>query len=228
MEYGQENGPKPERGFLPRGIFLWAALIALIWAATALIGSRRIESRTAVPQTSERSVTKPPLMNADVLYLQYPVNKTVAAIQGAQAALASQPPDVQASQIALDSAYQAVAEMTGYYLPLTEARDHLVRAYWEHLAGQNGQRDEDLAAASNQLAWVVENTPSPAQGDAEELLTLLNSLELHKQTDQTFARTLSDLIGKMQMHLRKASLKLEGPDASPGAGGAPASKAADG
>jgi hypothetical protein len=178
-----------------------------------------MDPQTATPPRDDRAATKPPLVDADVEYLHYPVNKTVAALQEAQTALAAQPPDIQDSRAALDLAQQAVAEVTGYYLPLTEARDHLILAYWKHMTGQNERRDGDLAAASNQLTRLLEKAPAPAQSDAEELLTILNSLELHKQTDSTFIRDLSNLCEKIKTHLRYAPLKLGMLEDSPAADG---------
>jgi len=211
-----KNDRDPTQGtnhsFFPRGIFPWLAGFALVWAVMALIGSRRTPSKPAALPADVHSVTESPVKDANVHYLQYPIEKTVVALKDAQTTLGSARPDIQATKVAINQAQQAVAELTDYYLPLTEARDHLVRAYWEHLAGQNDLRDVDLAAASNQLAWIVENSSVLMGNDAEELLTILNSLELHKQKDQMFVEDLRNLCEKVQMHLVHASLKLEKPD----------------
>jgi hypothetical protein len=187
---------------------------ALLVGASALVLAS-CEVDTAEPRTA---TARPAVKEYSAHYLNEPVQELSRAIEDARAALRSSEsepdsePDPHAGDAALARAADIAAELTGYYLPVTAARDHLIRAYQAQLGGDLAQRDDQLAAAEEQLTWVVEHSRRATSEYASELLTVLTSIELHKDTSSNLLEALRSLCEETQTHLLKAPLVLRGND----------------
>lgn len=153
--------------------------------------------------------TAQPVPGANAGYLDTPAERARTAVDDAIEALAAAGTDAASARAALGEARQALDDLTGFYLPLTAARDLLVQAWYDQDAGRAADRDAHLAEAGNRLRRVVETGTPPAAMTAGELLTILDSLELHKTGDSRFADELRGLCTTVQDRLVAAGFDLD-------------------
>jgi hypothetical protein len=189
----------------PRARWLAAGLVVGLVAA---LSSCQVEP--SVPPTVD---AKPALTEYSTHYLDAPAREVAQAISAARSSLQDTSPDLHAVGVSLEHAAAITRELTDYYLPVTAARDHLIIAYEAHIRGDPDRRDAQLSAAEEQLTWVVEHSPRATSEYAAELLTLLTSIELHKNTSTDLADSLESLCQSVQTHLLKAPLVLRGNEA---------------
>jgi hypothetical protein len=204
IDSGAGNG----RRFPPGGgslLALAAAAFTLIW----VIGSCRVRpeagARTAVAAAHAERVVP----DENVHYLETAAARIAAAALSAQDALASAPADTATARTALRETHDLAAAVSGFYLPVTAARDLLVGAWYDQTAGRTSERDVKLAEAGNRLREVVESGPSQTVGVAAGLLAALDSLELHKTTDTVIADDLRKLCRTFQERLTAAEFTLD-------------------
>jgi len=218
----------------PLGTFF--AMIAGGWLLAWVIGSCQAFPDTRQPQRSTAGVPAEQVVHGEnVHFLDTPADRARTAVADAEDAMDAAGPEADEARADLARAKEALDEITGFYLPLTAARDALVRAWYDQAAGKTAARDDRLAEAGNALRQVVENGPPPAATTAGELLSILDSIELHKGSatqpaEPKFADDLRSLCTAVQDRLTAAEFDLDRPQdetAAPTAAASPATPPPD-
>jgi hypothetical protein len=225
MNSGDRNTSADNRKrFLPGGggvLVMVAAALTLMW----VFGSRQFDREQSRPAPTAAAPSEPIVPDENVQYLAFIAARAEAAVALAANALAGANPDTAAARVALGESRELLATMTGFYLPVTAARDLLVGAWYDQSAGRFGARDRKLAEAGNRLREVVEKGPPQTVGTAGELLTILDSLELHKAGDVALNDDLRKLCRTVQDRLTAAGFALDRSQAAPTPSAKPAATA---
>lgn len=208
---GEDNGQRPGGNRPLRTLTTVVFVLAASWALAWLLGSRAMGPGASDGQHDPvAAVTTTQVIPGETArFLRSPVDRAAAAVAEADEALSSDHPDPAQIHDSLDTARQTLSTLTDFYIPVTAARDALVNAWYDQVAGDEAGRDTQLAEAGVRLSWVVEHGEPAAADAATELLTVLNSLSLRKADRATYTRNLERLCQMSEDRLESTALVLE-------------------
>jgi hypothetical protein len=159
---------------------------------------------------SDATAQDGPVINRTSLhYLLSPVTAARDGIIEAEAKLRDAPPDVEAATRSLEDARRSLADLEGFYIPVTEARENVYNAYRYHLSGNPDKRDGELDLARQGLLQASGRAGARFDPYIEDLANRIESVQLHARDGVSIDDELKSLCDTFQVHLLKAPLVLD-------------------